>query len=239
MPRASSVLPYVNSSGHQEVNISNTSLAVNDVTAQASLSAIDAKIIACDTSSVTVSSSALPVGAATDANQSMANSSLASVDAKIIVCDTAAVSVSSCALPSGAATDANQSMGNSSLASIDSKLTGPISVSSSATINGTRGNLINLGSVVAGDFTTSVDISSYTKSSISIKSDSSDTIELWVSMDSGISYDLHGSMWPQQPYSGGSDYYSYLKLDQDVISDVKLKFTGPATSVTASCFSRA
>ena len=200
MPRASSLLPVVNSSGQQEVSIINSSLAVSDSTAQSSLSAINASIVACDTGSVSVATSALPTGASTSANQ-----------------------VS----------------GNSSLSSIDSKLTGPIAVSSSATINGSRGNLINLGSVASGDFTTSVDISSYTKSSITIKSDSSDSVELWISQDSGISYDLHGSMYPQSPYSGGSDYYSYLKLDQDVITDVKLKFTGSATSVTASCFSRA
>jgi hypothetical protein len=213
MPRASSVLPLVNASGHQEVNISNATLAVNDATAQASLSSISAAMVICDTSNVNVATSSLPTGAATDANQSIANSSLASIDA-------------------------NQSTANSSLSSIDSKLTGPISVSSSATVNGSRGNLINMSSVASGDFTTSVDISSYTKSSIVIKTDSSDTIELWVSIDQGISYDLHGSLWPQQPASG-SDYYAYIKLDQDVITDVKLKFTGSATSVTGSCMSRA
>ena len=174
MPRASSVLPLVNASGHQEVNISNATLAVNDATAQASLSSISAAMVICDTSNVNVATSSLPTGAATDANQSIANSSLASIDA-------------------------NQSTANSSLSSIDSKLTGPISVSSSATVNGSRGNLINMSSVASGDFTTSVDISSYTKSSIVIKTDSSDTIELWVSIDQGISYDLHGSLWSQQP----------------------------------------
>jgi len=228
MPRASSVLPLVNSSGQQEVNITNSSLAVNDSTAQSSLSSINASIVACDTGNVSVATSALPTGASTSANQSTANSSLSSIDTKIVSCDTSAL-----------ATNSDQLTANMSLSSIDSKLTGPIAVSSSATVNGSRGNLINLGSVASGDFTTSVDISSYTKSSISIKSDSSDTIEVWISQDSGISYDLHGSMWPQQPFSGGSDYYSYLKLNQDVITDVKLKFTGSATSVTASCFSRA
>jgi len=228
MPRASSVLPLVNSSGQQEVNITNSSLAVNDSTAQSSLSAINASIVACDTGNVSVATSALPTGASTSANQSTANSSLSSIDTKIVSCDTSAL-----------ATNSDQLTANMSLSSIDSKLTGPIAVSSSATINGSRGNLINLASVASGDFTTSVDISSYTKSSISIKSDSSDTIEVWISQDSGISYDLHGSMWPQQPFSGGSDYYSYLKLDGDVLTDVKLKFTGSATSVTASCFSRA
>ena len=228
MPRASSLLPVVNSSGQQEVSIINSSLAVSDSTAQSSLSAINASIVACDTGSVSVATSALPTGASTSANQVSGNSSLSSIDTKIVACDTSAL-----------ATSANQSSANMSLSSIDTKLTGPIAVSSSSTVNGSRGNLINLGSVASGDFTTSVDISSYTKSSITIKSDSSDSVELWISQDSGISYDLHGSMYPQSPYSGGSDYYSYLKLDQDVITDVKLKFTGSATSVTASCFSRA
>ena len=238
MPRASSVLPVVNSAGHQEVNISNTSLSVNDSTAQSSLSSIDTKITACNTGAVVVSSSALPAGAATSSNQSTGNTSLASIDGKITACDTGSVTVSSSALPTGAASAANQSTANTSLASIDSKLTAPISVSSSVTISGSHGNMNNASSVVSGDFSTAIDISGKTKSSIMVKSDSSDSIEVWVSSDSGSNYNLHGSIYPMSSSVGlATDYYAYLKLDNDVISDIKLKYTSSAT-VTASCFSR-
>ena len=237
MPRGSSVLPNVNANGDQNINITNAALAVTDATAQASLSAINGKITACDTSAVAVSSSALPTGAATSANQSTANSSLSSISAAMIACDTGNVNIATSSLPTGASTSANQSTANSSLSSIDAKLTSPLSVSSPVTISGSRGNLINMSSVVSGDFTTGIDVSAHTKSSITIKSNSSDVVELWVSCDSGISYDLHGSVWPMQPDSG-TDYYAYIKLDNDVVTDVKLKFTGTASTVTASCFSR-
>tara|TARA_R110000851_G_C12939364_1_gene552103 strand:+ start:128 stop:811 length:684 start_codon:yes stop_codon:yes gene_type:complete len=226
MPRASSVLPTVNSAGHQEVNISNTSLAVNDATAQASLSAINGKITACDTSAVAVSSSALPSGASTSANQSTANSSLASIDGKITACDTSAL-----------ATASNQSSGNSSLASIDSKLTAPLQVSSSVTISGSHGNLSNAASVSSGDFSSAVDISGKSNSSVMIDLDSSDSIEVWVSGD-GSNYNLHGSIYPMSSSVGAaSDYYGYLKLNADVISHLKLKYTASGTA-TASIYSR-
>ena len=237
MPRASSVLPTVNSAGHQEVNISNTSLAVNDATAQASLSAINGKITACDTSAVTVSSSALPVGGSTSANQATANSSLASIDGNITACNTGAVAVSSSALPVGASSSANQATANSSLASIDSKLTAPLQVSSSVTISGSHGNLSNASSVASGDFSSAVDISGKSNSSIMIDLDSSDSVEVWVSGD-GSNYNLHGSIYPMSSSVGTpTDYYGYLKLNNDVISHLKLKYTASGTA-TASIYSR-
>lgn len=87
------------------------------------------------TPSVTVSSSALPTGAATSALQTTGNTSLSSIDGKITAVNTGAVVVSSSALPSGAATASLQSTGNTSLASIDGKITavntGAVVVSSS------------------------------------------------------------------------------------------------------------
>lgn len=57
---------------------------------------------------VTVSSSALPTGAATSAKQDTGNTSLASIDGKVTACNTGAVVVSSSSLPTGAATSAKQ-----------------------------------------------------------------------------------------------------------------------------------
>lgn len=238
MPRGSSTLPNVNSAGDQNINVTNSSLVVSDVTSQSTLSAINTKITTCDTSAVTVSSSALPSGAATAVLQTGGNSSLASISSAMVACDTGNVVVATSALPNGAATSALQTGGNASLSSIDTKLTGPIAVSASVTINGSRGNLINNSAVVSGDFTTSVNIASYTKSSLVVKSNSSDMVEVWISQDSGVSYDYHGSLYPSQPTGGGSDNYAYLKLENDVLTDVKLKFTGTASAVTGSLFSR-
>lgn len=83
---------------------------------------IDAKITAVNTGAVVVSSSALPTGASTAANQATEIASLASIDGKITAVDTGAVVVSSSALPTGAATSANQTTANNSLASIDGKM---------------------------------------------------------------------------------------------------------------------
>lgn len=62
-----------------------------------------------DVLAVSLSSSPLPTGAATAANQATEIASLASIDGKITAVDTGAVVVASSALPSGAATSANQS----------------------------------------------------------------------------------------------------------------------------------
>lgn len=84
-------------------------------TGNASLASIDGKIVTVDTSNVTVTSSALPTGAATEAT-------LANIDSNIITVDTSNVTVTSSALPTGAATSALQTTGNASLASIDGKI---------------------------------------------------------------------------------------------------------------------
>ncbi len=86
--------------------------------------------------SVAVSSSALPTGASSAANQATiiaalssidghvdgVEGALTSIDAKITAVNTGAVVVASSALPTGAATAARQDTGNASLSSIDAKL---------------------------------------------------------------------------------------------------------------------
>jgi len=117
-----------------------------------SLSSIDGKVTACNTGAVTVSSCALPSGAATE-------SSLASIDGKVTACNTGAVTVSSCALPSGAATE-------SSLASIDGKVTacntGAVTVASSALPSGaaTESSLASIDGKVTACDTGAVTVSS-------------------------------------------------------------------------------
>lgn len=95
---------------------------VKDTTSNTSLGSIDTKITACDTGAVTVASSVLPTGAATEVT-------LAALDAKVTAVNTGAVVVSSSALPTGAATEVT-------LAALDAKVTavntGAVVVSSSA-----------------------------------------------------------------------------------------------------------
>jgi len=60
---------------------------------------LDAKVTACNTNSVTIASSALPSGAATEAT-------LSALNTKVTAVDTSSVTIASSALPSGAATEA-------------------------------------------------------------------------------------------------------------------------------------
>jgi len=98
-----------------QVDIVSSALPSGAAT-EATLSALNAKVTACDTGAVVVSSSALPTGAATE-------SSLSSVDGKITACDTGAVVVSSSALPSGAATESTLAATESGVAALDTRLT--------------------------------------------------------------------------------------------------------------------
>lgn len=114
---------------------------------------------------VSVSSSALPTGAATAARQDTGNASLASLDGKlgslgqkamagsapvVIASDQSAVpvSASSLPLPTGAATAAKQDTGNTSLASIDGKL--PAALTGSGNLKAALQEAIPAGSNTIG-----------------------------------------------------------------------------------------
>lgn len=79
------------------------------------------------TGSITITSSALPAGAATSANQATEIASLSNLDVLLSTrtkpADQQHAIVDSSALPAGAATAARQDTGNTSLASIDGKIT--------------------------------------------------------------------------------------------------------------------
>ena len=100
MVRISQASQSVNSSGEQIVEISNSSLSVSDSVAQLSLSSMDGKIVACDTS-----------GLATSLLQGTANGYLANMDSKMVSCDT-----------SNLATSVLQTTANGHLSSMDSKI---------------------------------------------------------------------------------------------------------------------
>lgn len=82
-------------------------LAAEDFATETTLSALNAKVTAVNTGAVVISSSALPTGAATSANQTTVighldgvETSLTSIDGKITAVNTGAVTISS-ALPAG------------------------------------------------------------------------------------------------------------------------------------------
>lgn len=112
-----------NSIGQVTAN-AGTNLNTSALALEATLSSLNGKVTAVDTGDVTVSSSALPTGAATSALQTTGNSSLSSIDGKITAVNTGAVVISSSALPTGAATSALQGTGNTSLATIAGAVSG-------------------------------------------------------------------------------------------------------------------
>ena len=89
---------------NQSTMISSLSTIAGDTTS------LDTKIVACNTGSVTITSSALPTGAASE-------SSLSSLNGKVTSCNTGAVVISS-----GSVTETNSSSISSSLTSIDGKV---------------------------------------------------------------------------------------------------------------------
>ena len=109
-----------------QIEVNNDGVEAKLDTGNAHHSSIDGKIVACNTGSVVVSSSALPSGAASE-------SSLAALNGKIVSCDTGSVVVSSSALPSGAASESSLAALNGKIVSCD---TGSVVVSSSALPSG-------------------------------------------------------------------------------------------------------
>ena len=95
---------------------------VSALATESSVSALSAKVTACDTGAVAVSSSALPSGAATSVIQTLGNTILSTLDGKVTAVDTGAVVVSSSALPAGAASSAYQSVQISELQAHTSSL---------------------------------------------------------------------------------------------------------------------
>ena len=105
-----------------ELDLNTDGLEAKHDVGNASLSSIDGKVVACDTGSVVVSSSALPAGAASEA-------SLSALSAKVTACDSGAVVVASSALPAGAASEASLSALSAKVTACDS---GAVVVASSA-----------------------------------------------------------------------------------------------------------
>ena len=124
-----------------DVDVNTDSLESLQTAGNASVASLDGKITACDTSAVAVSSSALPSGAATSANQDVIYATLGSLEGKITACDTMNVEITSCVLPSGAATSATQDAMYANMATLATSATQDAMYANMATsANQTSGN---------------------------------------------------------------------------------------------------
>jgi len=220
--------------------LKTTTADVSALATESSLSAMNAKISNCDTSSISgiVSVSAiagdvacthtslpLPAGAATE-------SSLSAMNAKITACDTSSISGtvacthSSLPLPAGASTSANQATGNSSLATLAGCVSAnKVAVSSSAPVlavydNYLWGDASGSESVLneLDAYSDSVNVSTYSKISIyGSSSNLSDELEFQVSHDDSNWFELT-EKYVQVDYSHGNfgficdAPFSYVRL---------------------------
>ena len=124
----------------------------------------------------------------------------------------------------------------SSLSSIASSVGGTLQVSSSATINGSAGNLYNSASVSAGTASNTITIGSFTKNTIYVNSTTTDEIRVFLRGDSGT-FVYSQSIYPFDPASG-SNNEAVLSINDVVANSIKLEATATGT-ITASIFSRA
>jgi len=216
MTRISNTLLPTNSSGVPQMELTNTSvnittagtLTVSDPTAQSTLSSI-----ASNTSSL---------GGTLTVSDSAAQSSLSA-----IASNTSSLS---------GTLNVSDSAAQSSLSSIASSVGGTLQVSSSATINGSAGNLYNSASVSAGTASNTITIGSFTKNTLYVNSSTGDEIRVFLRGDSGV-FVYHQSVYPFDP-AGGSDNEAILKINDVVANSIKLEATATGT-ITASIFSRA
>lgn len=144
----------------------NCKLSVNDSTAQASLSAMNGKITACDTSSL-----------ATSALQTAGNSSLTSINSAL-----------------GGTLVVSDSTAQSTLSSINSALGGTLTVSEGVSRN--SGSIASSASKSSGDVSSSIDQNSYKKIAVyGSCSDNSGQYRLQISDDDSNYYEVHPNQY--------------------------------------------
>lgn len=228
MVRVSDTLLPANSSGVPQQEIVNTSLAVTGsfypvtqpvsasalplptgAATEASLSSLDAKVTACDTGAVVVSSGSI-------------NATCSGSVAVSGVSGTVTVDGSGVTQPvSGTFYQATQPV----------SIAATVQVAASSTINGTKGNLDLNSSVVSGDTSTAVDVGSYTKNTIFINTTGNDEIKIMLSYDGGTNYHYYRGCYPMNG--------DCVEVINDVVCDrIQLQYTGSAT-VTSTVVSRA
>jgi len=233
MVRISNTLLPTNDTGVPQTELVNASVAitssgtldVSDSTAQSSLSNIEMTLTGGLTVSDIVSQGELSTISSTLAgtlsvSDTTAQSSLSSIDTALM--GTLFVS---------------DSVAQGSLSSINTALAGTLQVSSSATINGSAGNLFNASSVTSGVQSSVVVVSSYTKNTLYVSQTTGNEVRILVRGGNSGSYVYHSSVYPYDPL-GGVNASSVISINDQAIYDIKLEATGTDT-ITASIFSRA
>lgn len=180
---------------------------------------------------VDVVSSALPSGAATSALQTSGNSSLSTL-AGCVDSAGSRVDVNLASDSLSLATASLQSTANTELAAIKTAVQGTLTVSSSgSTPSRSSGTLTNNASVVAGDFSSSVDCNNHRKAAVyGTSSNNMLNVKVHVSDDNSNFYEASN----YSIYASGSsgDFYGkfdvcarYFKVEYDTSATVTAKYT--------------
>ncbi len=216
MVRITQASQAVNSSGEQIVDISSSAVvSVNDTTSQTSLSSIDSKITACDTSSL-----------ATSANQSSANALLSTIDGSLagtlIVDGSSTTQPISGIVTVSSVTDTVAVSGTVSVSSIS----GTVATTTTApSVSGTNNNHLSNQTVSSSYQSTGFDVSSASRFSImGNTTDNSNSIVVEFSPDNTNWYRANTELYPAWS-DPSSPYDFYTAFDGACVAYVRLNFT--------------
>ncbi len=210
MVRISQASQCVNSLGEQVVEISNSIVNVNDSTAQSSLSSLDTKITACDTTNL-----------ATSANQTSGNGLLTSINS---------------ALGGTLTVDGSASTQPISGTVAVSSISGVVSTTStSPSVSGSNNNHLSSQSVTSAYQSSGFDVSGVSRFSIMGNTTSQyDSIIVEFSPDNTNWYRANTELYPS--YSDSSSPYDfYTSFDGACVKYVRLNFANYTGTETVNC----
>ncbi len=232
-----------------DVDVNTDSLETLQTAGNASMASVDGKITACDTGAVVVSSSALPTGAATSANQNSGNESLADILTELQTPSALATESTLQDVYTGI-DDVNMTVGDvqtavndvdSSVQSVQSeiqtngsKLDDIVSNTAGGSPSRSTSTLASGVSVADGvdigaaSSLENIDMSSHKTLVISGSSSVSGSIEMYVSNDGGSTYFFAESLWSMSNYSGSVN--TWYKVIENSPEMVKFKWVGGSTS---------
>tara|TARA_R110001592_G_scaffold10103_1_gene52688 strand:- start:41 stop:946 length:906 start_codon:yes stop_codon:yes gene_type:complete len=232
-----------------DVDVNTDSLETLQTAGNASMASVDGKITACDTGAVAVSSSALPTGAATSANQNSGNESLADILTELQTPTMLATESTLQDMYTGI-DDVNMSVQDvgtavndvdSSVQSVQSeiqtngsKLDDIVSNTAGGSPSRSTSTLASGVSVADGvdigaaGSLENIDMSSHKTLVISGSSSVSGSIEMYVSNDGGSTYFFAESLWSMSNYSGSVN--TWYKVIENSPEMVKFKWVGGSTS---------
>ncbi len=210
MVRISQASQCVNSLGEQVVEISNSIVNVNDSISQSSLSNIDGKITACDTTNL-----------ATSANQSTSIGLLSSIDS---------------ALGATLTVDGSASTQPISGSVAVTSISGVVATTTtSPSVSGTNNNHLSSQSVTSAYQSSGFDVSGASRFSIMGNTTSQyDSIIVEFSPDNTNWYRANTELYPS--YSDSSSPYDfYTSFDGACVKYVRLNFANYTGTETVNC----